>query len=387
MPQNVCLLGATGSIGLNTLDVIKDHSDKFTVHSLVAHQNVDKMLEIAAQCLPKIIILTNKEACERFKIRYAGTATVSHDMRTVVDCVTHDDVDIVLSAIVGAAGLVPTLAAASAGKKILLANKESLVVAGHLLMQTALECGALLMPVDSEHNALLQTLPESWRIGTRCDVIRRVFLTASGGPFWAQPELDLNTVTPEMACAHPRWKMGRKISVDSATMMNKGLEVIEAKWLFDLSPSQIEVLVHPQSTVHAMAEYKDGSVLAHLSSTDMRLPIAHALGYPERLTSSAPTIDMMALGQLNFAPPDEERFPCFKLAKQALKSSQDKVIALNAANEIAVEAFLNQKLSFADINNIVSDTLARVSGAVSSLEAILELDAQARRIATQMIGD
>lgn len=387
MKSVVSILGATGSIGTSALSVIKTNPDKFTVHSVIAHKNAKKLISVCEQFSVQYAVLTDPIAASYFKKHYRGPTKLLDTQHAMIECVTDPIVETVVSAIVGAAGLLPTIAAAASGKRILLANKESLVVAGHLLMQTALECGSTLIPVDSEHNAILQSLPESYRIGTCPQGVSKIHLTASGGPFWSKPDLDLRKVSPEAACAHPNWSMGAKITVDSATMMNKGLELIEARWLFDMPASKLNVLVHPQSIVHSLVEYIDGSYVAQLGSADMRIPIAYAMAYPGRIPSGGKALDLLRAPSLTFEAPDHKRFPCLDLALQALNATQDTAVVLNAANEVAVQAFLNQTLSFADIPIIVEKTMMKVQGAVHSIEAILHLDEHARRISKQMIGE
>jgi 1-deoxy-D-xylulose-5-phosphate reductoisomerase len=309
-------------------------------------------------------------------------------MEALVDMAAHPDVDTVMAAIVGAAGLEPTLAAARAGKKILLANKEVLVMAGELFMHTVREHGAVLLPVDSEHNAIFQSLPTDFSRGLSECGVRRILLTASGGPFRTTPRSALADVTPEAACAHPNWVMGPKISVDSASMMNKGLEVIEAHWLFACTPEQIQVVVHPQSVIHSLVEYTDGSVLAQLGNPDMRTPIAYALAYPERIDAGVPSLDLFQIARLDFEAPDFERFPCLQLAYAALRAGGTAPAILNAANEIAVAAFLDRRLSFLGIPRLIEATLAALpAGPEGSLADVLTADAEARRIATSLISE
>jgi 1-deoxy-D-xylulose-5-phosphate reductoisomerase len=311
---------------------------------------------------------------------------VRHGVEALSEMAAHPEVDTVMAAIVGAAGLEPTLAAARAGKKILLANKEVLVMAGELFMRAVREHGALLLPVDSEHNAIFQSLPSDISRGIAACGVRRILLTASGGPFRTLARADLDKVTPEAACAHPNWVMGRKISVDSATMMNKGLEVIEAHWLFDCSPEQIQVVVHPQSVIHSLVEYVDGSVLAQLGNPDMRTPIAYALAYPERIDAGVPALDLLTVARLDFEAPDLDRFPCLPLAYAALCAGGTAPAILNAANEVAVESFLDQRLPFLGIPRLIEATLAALpAGPEGSLDDVLAADAEARRIAASLV--
>ncbi|MAZ44726.1 MAG: 1-deoxy-D-xylulose-5-phosphate reductoisomerase [Legionellales bacterium] len=387
MKLAVCILGATGSIGTSTLSVISHNHDKYQVHSVIAHKNYKKLIEICHKYSPKYAVLTDISAATQFRSEYKGsTQLLTHDT-AVIDCATDLEVHTVVSAMVGAKGLLPTFAAAAEGKRVLLANKESLVVAGPLLMQTALSCGASIVPVDSEHNAILQALPESYKVGTRPAGVSKLHLTASGGPFWSKPDVDFNTVTPAQACSHPNWSMGSKITVDSATMMNKGLELIEARWLFDMPAEDLNVLVHQQSIIHSLVEYCDGSLVAQLGLPDMSIPIAYALSYPARTPSGAKSLDLLSSRALTFEKPDLKRFPCLYLAQQVLTESPDKAVVLNAANEVAVEGFLKQSLSFADIPVIVEKTLSRVQGVVESLDAIMSLDSQSRGVAQQLMGE
>jgi len=382
----IAVLGATGSVGASTLDVLSRHPERYTIFALTAHDAADSLLDLCRRHHPRFAVLSgaaeSRELARKFKD--AGTellfgAGALERVASAAEC------SVVMAAIVGAAGLPATLAAARAGKRILLANKEALVMAGPLFMRAAREGGAEVLPVDSEHNAVFQCFSEK-------KFIKKIVLTASGGPFRTLPVEKLHSVTPEQACAHPNWVMGRKISVDSATMMNKGLEVIEARWLFDLEPEQIEVLIHPQSIVHSMVEYADGSVIAQLANPDMRVPIAHVLGFPERIASGAEPLNLAALKSLSFEAPDEQRFPCLRLAHAALRAGGTAPAALNAANEVAVEAFLARRLPFTAIAAVIEDTLSatRTAGAsrasaAADLAAVLAADAEARRLAAQRI--
>lgn len=380
--KGVTILGCTGSIGVNTLDVIARHRDKYRVVALAANRNVKLIAEQCRVWLPACAVMADADSARQLEniLRgeglgieiLAGAAGLEH-------IVQRADTDYVMAAIVGGAGLLPTLAAARAGKRILLANKEALVMSGRLFMEAVRAHQAQLLPIDSEHNALFQCMP--W--GKTGDLdergIRRILLTASGGPFRRTPLPELRNMTPAQACAHPNWVMGRKISVDSATMMNKGLEVIEACWLFDTGPERVEVVLHPQSVIHSLVEYLDGSVLAQLGNPDMRTPIAHALAWPERISSGVLPLDLCAVARLDFETPDTERFPCLRLARAAMQAGGTATAILNAANEVAVEGFLSERIRFTDIARLVEDTLEHVSGhAASSLEVILEDDRAAR---------
>ena len=378
MMQGLTLLGATGSIGASTLSVIARHADRFRLVALTAHRSSDKLLRLCLRHAPRYAVLSGLDEDPALRRRFAEARCASELLfgaRALEQVATDAECDVVMAAIVGAAGLAPTIAAARAGKRILLANKEALVMAGPFFMRAVREGGASLLPVDSEHNAIFQCFSDG-------KSVRKIMLTASGGPFRAAPIEHLAQVTPEQACAHPNWVMGRKISVDSATMMNKGLEVIEAHWLFGLPPERIEVLIHPQSIVHSLVEYLDGSMIAQLSNPDMRVPIAHALGFPERIASGAKPLDLASIGQLGFERPDAGRFPCLGLAYAALRHGGTAPAVLNAANEVAVAAFLEGRLRFTAIPAIIEHALACVPAtAVDSLEAVLEADRGARRAA------
>ena len=378
----VCVLGSTGSVGANTLDVIARHRDRFKVAALTAHQDVDGLFRQCLEHQPALAVMVDEKAAARLTalMKSAGLGT---EVRSGAAALEHaaalPEAKYVMAAIVGAAGLPATLAAARAGKRVLLANKEALVMAGKVFMDAVRQHGAELLPIDSEHNAVFQCMPGDYRAGTWPRGVRRILLTASGGPFRGWPVERLAEVTPAEACAHPNWSMGRKISVDSATMMNKGLEVIEACWLFGTGPERIEVMVHPQSVIHSMVEYDDGSVLAQLSNPDMRTPIAHGLGWPDRLEAGVESLDMLARGNLDFEPPDLETFPCLGLAMQAARAGGGAPVVLNAANEVAVSAFLEERLPFTGIAELVSAALdALPGGRADSLEAVLELDRRAR---------
>lgn len=392
MIQSVCILGSTGSIGQSTLDVIARHPDKMTVYALTAFSRMGELAQQAYSSQARVVVVPDEEACRRFKQAWQFKA-ICPEIRIgkegLISVAADREVTTVMAAIVGAACLEPALAAARAGKRILLANKESLVAAGHIFMQAVRECGALLLPIDSEHNAMYQCLPLEAQISAPLQPyksIERLILTASGGPFRDWDPTLLHTVTPAQACKHPNWSMGRKISVDSATMANKGLEVIEAHWLFAMPADQITVMVHPQSVVHSMVEYTDGSILAQLGQPDMRTPIAYGLAYPDRISSGVGVMDLLQLGQLEFSPPDYQRFPCLKLAFDALNTSQAACIALNAANEVAVDYFLREKIRYTDIATIIAhnmDQIEKHSYDLNTLESVLALDAQSRRLAEQ----
>jgi 1-deoxy-D-xylulose-5-phosphate reductoisomerase len=387
----VAILGSTGSIGISTLDVLRRHTDRFRIVALTAHRDVETLLEQCLTCVPDYAVMADETAAERLRdrLRAAGRSVEVLAGATGLERVAAlPEVAQVMAAIVGAAGLLPTLAAARAGKRVLLANKEALVMAGPLFMTAVREHGAELLPIDSEHNAVFQCLPPEFATAglERCGV-RRIVLTGSGGPFRATPLEQLPEVTPDQACAHPNWRMGRKISVDSATMMNKGLEVIEAHWLFGAPPDRIETVVHPQSVIHSMVEYQDGSVLAQLGHPDMRTPIAHALAWPRRMASGVTFLDFARLATLEFQPPDFARFPALRLAFAALAAGGTAPAILNAANEVAVQAFLEQRIRFTAIAAVVEQTLERVSGrAAETLAVILDDDARARAAAGEQVA-
>jgi len=388
-PVGVTLLGSTGSIGTSTLDVIARHPGRFRVVALTANSSVDKL---AAQCIrfqPQYAVMTDADAAARLVLllrQSAPDVQVLSGSGGLLAVAGHEAVDFVMAAIVGAAGLLPSLAAAREGKRIMLANKEALVMSGALFMQAVREHRATLLPVDSEHNAILQCLPDNYVAGETPSGVRKILLTASGGPFRTLPVSELSAVTPEQACAHPNWDMGRKISVDSATMMNKGLEVIEAGWLFSLPMDRIKVVLHPQSLVHSLVEYEDGSVLAQMGNPDMRIPISHALGWPERIESGAESLDLMAVGNMQFEAPDNAHYPCLELALAAWRSGGTAPAVLNAANEVAVQAFLDRRIAFTSIHRIVEQALEQCSvHAADSLDVILADDARARVVANECI--
>lgn len=390
-PIGIAILGSTGSIGVSTLDVLQRHLEHFRVVALTAHRDVEGLFQ---QCLthePEYAVMADANAAEQLRDRLQATGRrveVLAGIEGLERVATLPEVSAVMAAIVGAAGLLPTLAAAQAGKRVLLANKEALVMAGPLFMATVREQGAELLPIDSEHNAVFQCLPPTFAMeGLNAVGVRRILLTGSGGPFRLTPLEQLPEVTPEQACAHPNWSMGRKISVDSATMMNKGLEVIEAHWLFGAPPERIEVVIHPQSVIHSMVEYQDGSVLAQLGNPDMRTPIAHALAWPQRLASGAAFLDFTQVASLEFTAPDFARFPCLELAFAALAEGGTAPVILNAANEIAVQAFLDRQIRYTNIHTVVQYALERVSRrAIASLAVILDDDAQARTVAGEWVA-
>jgi 1-deoxy-D-xylulose-5-phosphate reductoisomerase len=378
--MNLAVLGATGSIGASTLDVVARHAERYRVFALSANGSADALLALCRKHKPRYAVLSGLPESRDLRNRFLEEKTELHfGAQALENIVAHPDCDAVMAAIVGAAGLASTLAAARAGKRVLLANKEALVMAGPLMMAAAKAGGAQVLPVDSEHNAVFQCFSEN-------KYIKKIVLTASGGPFRTTPIERLGAVTPEQACAHPNWVMGRKISVDSATMMNKALEVIEARWLFDLPPERIEVLIHPQSIVHSLVEYLDGSMLAQLSNPDMRVPIAHALAWPERVESGATPLDLSLVKTLSFERLDPARFPCLPLAYAALRAGGTAPAALNAANEVAVQAFLESRLPFTGIVKVIEATLARCeTGPAHDLAAVLEADARARRTANSLV--
>jgi 1-deoxy-D-xylulose-5-phosphate reductoisomerase len=385
---NLSVLGSTGSIGVSTLDVVARHPERFRVQALSANRNDSLMLEQCRRFNPRFAVMVEPAAGARLQAAL-GTRSPTQVLvgpQALVDVAALDEVDAVMAAIVGAAGLLPTLAAAEAGKRLLLANKEALVMSGRLLMDAVRRSGAELLPIDSEHNAVFQCLPRLPQGGLQAAGVSRILLTASGGPFRSRDPASLAAVTPEEACAHPNWSMGRKISVDSATMMNKGLEVIEACWLFDASPEQVDVVVHPQSVIHSMVQYRDGSVLAQLGNPDMRTPIAHALAWPERVESGVAELDLIAAARLDFQRPDFERFPCLDLAYRAARAGSGASGRLNAANEVAVAAFLERRIGFPDIAAVIDEVMvAQVPPEPADLEQVLAIDAEARRCAGEAV--
>lgn len=387
--RHLTILGSTGSIGESTLDVVMRHPDRFHVVALTANNNVEKILVQCRNVQPQYAVMLDEHSAERLDvaIRKERLETrVLSGIESMEKVASHSEVDTVMAAIVGAAGIRPTFAAARAGKQILLANKETLVMAGRIFMDTVKQHKAALFPIDSEHNAIHQSLPHNFK-GDLFDAgVHRILLTASGGPFRRMSLSALAQVTQEQACAHPNWNMGRKISVDSATMMNKGLEVIEAHWLFEAAPDKIQVVIHPQSVIHSMVEYVDGSVLAQLGNPDMRTPIAHALGYPDRIVSGVASLDIFKIARLDFESPDLERFPCLALAYQALAAGGSMPAILNAANEIAVSSFLDGRMPFTAIPTMIEQVMQTVSHKnISTLEDVLEADKMARETAREWL--
>lgn len=384
--QSVTILGATGTIGLHTLDVISQHPGRFAVYALTANSNVDGLFALCQQYAPRYAVMLQADSAQQLSHQLKAIASpteVLYGEEALNQVAADVDVDIVMAAIVGAAGLHPAMSAAKAGKRVLLANKETLVMAGNLFMQAVEQGGATLLPIDSEHNAIFQVMPRQ-KLGNLSQMgVKRVLLTASGGPFRNASLQELKAVTRAQALNHPNWVMGPKITIDSATMMNKGLEVIEAHWLFNALPSQIDVVVHPQSVIHSMVEYVDGSVLAQLGNPDMRTPIAYGLGYPERLQSGVSSLDLITTARLDFCAPDFERFPCLRMAYEALNAGGTAPAILNAANEIAVEAFLAEKIAFMDIPSIIESVLSSATiDPVNSIEQLVAVDRMARQSAT-----
>jgi 1-deoxy-D-xylulose-5-phosphate reductoisomerase len=389
--QNVSILGATGSIGDSTLDVIERNADRFQVIALTARRNVEKLADQCAKFDARLAVIADPGLAGRLEsaLKARGArAEVRAGASGLQEAAAMPDSDVVMAAIVGAAGLEPTFRAAQCGKRILLANKESLVIAGEVFTAEARRAGARILPVDSEHNAIFQSLPPTFGDGLDAAGVREIILTASGGPFLNLPRSELGRVTPDQACRHPNWDMGRKISVDSATLMNKGLEVIEARWLFNARPEQIEVLIHPQSIVHSMVAYRDGSILAQMGTPDMRTPIAHALSWPDRIEAGVDRLNLAQMNDLSFHEPDLERFPCLGLAFDAMRRGDSAPVVLNAANEIAVEWFLEGRLSFDSIPRLVGEVMERVAVTkLAGLEDVLEQDRVARSAAQQQAAN
>lgn len=393
MSQSVCILGATGSIGESTLKVLQQHPDKYSVFAVTAYSRLEKLVEICKQFHPQVAVVPSTQQdrlAQLFKQHQIDYIEILTDEAGLVAVAEHPQVDIVMAAIVGAAGLLPTLAAVKASKRVLLANKEALVMSGEIMMQAAEQHQALLLPVDSEHNAIFQCLPngycQSERTGQPKQGVSRILLTASGGPFLNTSLNDLHDVTPAQACKHPNWSMGQKISVDSATLMNKGLELIEACHLFSISEHFVTVVIHPQSIIHSMVQYVDGSTLAQMGNPDMCTPIAHALAWPQRISTPVDALDLFVHQQLNFQQPDTIKFPALRLARHAMQAGGVAPAILNAANEIAVAAFLQQKIKFTAIPEVVEHTLNDMENAqANSLETILQADQFARNIATQRV--
>ncbi|CUI03433.1 1-deoxy-D-xylulose-5-phosphate reductoisomerase [Massilia antarctica] len=388
--QRITILGATGSIGVSTLDVLARHPDRYQVYALSAHSKVEELAEQCARFRPARAVVGSADAAARLTVllRERDLRTqVEHGEAALCSIAASADTDTVMAAIVGAAGLAPTLAAARAGKKILLANKEALVMSGQLFMDAVHEHGAILLPIDSEHNAIFQSLPQSYARQPGAAGVAKILLTASGGPFLNRAVETLEHVTPDEACKHPNWVMGRKISVDSATMMNKGLEVIEAHWLFGAPAALIEVVIHPQSVIHSMVSYVDGSVIAELGNPDMRTPIANALAFPERIESGVAQLDLTSIGTLQFYKPDFARFPCLALAFESLDAGGTAPALLNAANEVAVQAFLERRIGFRDIDRVIARVMhENPHEPASSIGAVMACDARARAAAGSIVA-
>jgi 1-deoxy-D-xylulose-5-phosphate reductoisomerase len=387
--KGLSVLGSTGSIGVSTLDVVARHPDKYRIVALSANRDVEGMLAQCKRFKPTLAVMADTKSADQLAkgLSDSGLSTeVLSGLSGLEIAAAIPDAEIVMAAIVGAAGLLPALAAVRAGKRLLLANKEALVVAGSLFMTEVVAHGAEILPIDSEHNAVFQCLPWGGEGTPIAGGVKRILLTASGGPFRNTPIEAMARVTPAQACAHPNWDMGRKISVDSATMMNKGLEVIEAHWLFGAAAQEIEVVLHPQSIIHSMVEYIDGSVLAQLGNPDMRTPIAHALAWPKRIESGVDSLDLFQVARLDFVQPDLQRYPCLKLAYQAIQEGGTASVILNAANEVAVEAFLSERLAFIDIARVVDETMQRSSvEKAEDLDTLLAIDREGRAIAEQVV--
>ena len=389
--KGICILGATGSIGVSTLDVVARHPDLYKVVALTANANIDALYD---QCLahqPEYAVVVTESKAAEFRDRIADSEIADIKVLAGAEALefvaTLNSVDSVMAAIVGAAGLLPTLAAAKAGKSVLLANKEALVMSGQIFLEAVTTAGAQLLPIDSEHNAIFQCMPAGYVTGVQAKPVRRILLTASGGPFRQTPLADLDSVTPAQAIAHPKWDMGKKISVDSATMMNKGLELIEACLLFNVAPEDVQVVIHPQSIIHSMVDYVDGSVLAQMGNPDMRTPIAYALAWPDRFDSGVAPLDIFKVAHMDFEQPDLQRFPCLRLAFQAIKAGGIMPTVLNAANEIAVQAFLDEQIRFTDIAKVIEQSMAQFSAEpAASLDVILQADQQARTVAHSLIA-
>ena len=388
--KGLCILGATGSIGVSTLDVVARHSDHYKVIALTANTNIDALFEQCSVHHPEYVVVVKNDKADEFKSKIKGSAISETKVLTGTEALefvsTLDSVDSVMAAIVGAAGLLPSLAAAKAGKTVLLANKEALVMSGDIFMQAIHESGATLLPIDSEHNAIFQCMPAGYKAGDTAKQARRILLTASGGPFRETPLNELHEVTVEQAVAHPKWDMGRKISVDSATMMNKGLELIEACLLFNMSPDDIQVVIHKQSIIHSMVDYIDGSVLAQMGNPDMRIPIAHAMAWPERFDSGVEPLNIFDVKQMDFEEPDLQRFPCLRLAYQAISAGGIMPTVLNAANEVAVDEFLHERIKFTDIPIIIEKCMnSFTANTADNLDVVLKADKDAREQAYQVI--
>ena len=391
MKKGITILGSTGSIGVNTLDVMSRHCDKYELIALTANKHVNRLKEQCLAWRPKYAVMGDHDSAEQLRVALKAEAPeieILSGTEGLQQVAGLEQTDYVMAAIVGAAGLLPTLAAARAGKRVLLANKEALVMSGKLFMDAVHDNNAELLPIDSEHNAVFQCMPAQRQDSLRESGVVRILLTASGGPFREKNLVQLHDVTPDEACAHPNWVMGRKISVDSATMMNKGLEVIEACWLFDTSPDYVQVVLHPQSVIHSLVEYSDGSVLAQLGNPDMRTPIAYGLAWPERITSGVEQLNLFDVAQLDFYPPDTDRFPCLRLAADAMRAGGTATAILNAANEVAVMEFLEGRIRFTEIPRVVGLTLENVVPvAADTLEQVLDADAHARQYAHEAIRE
>jgi 1-deoxy-D-xylulose-5-phosphate reductoisomerase len=392
MKKGICILGATGSIGVSTLDVVARHPHLYEVVALTANTNITDLYQQCVTHRPKIVVVVNEAKAAEFKAQIANSPIADIEVLAGTEALetvaTLDNVHSVMAAIVGAAGLLPSLAAAKAGKTVLLANKEALVMSGTIFMQAVTESGATLLPIDSEHNAIFQCMPANYVSGQQAKGVRRILLTASGGPFRTLPIEDMANVTPAQAVAHPNWDMGRKISVDSATMMNKGLEMIEACLLFDMKPEQIQIVIHPQSVIHSMVDYVDGTVLAQMGNPDMRIPIAYSLAYPERFDSGAIPLNIFEVARMDFEEPNLQRFPCLRLAYEAINAGGIMPTILNAANEIAVDAFLQEKIRFTDIAVIIERCMAQFTAdTADTLEHILAADAKARAVSKSVITE
>jgi 1-deoxy-D-xylulose-5-phosphate reductoisomerase len=389
--QKISILGATGSIGKNTLDVLSRHPELFSVFALTANSNIELLLQQALLCSPEYVVIADPKQFKQAKKLFLDhhlTCEVLAGCEALEQVASAPEVDVVMAAIVGAAGLLPTLAAVKAGKKVLLANKESLVMSGNLFIRAANQHNAQVLPIDSEHNAIFQCLPADFKYGDLCSSgISKILLTGSGGPFLTTALPELHYVTPDQACAHPNWDMGRKISVDSATMMNKGLEFIEARWLFGLEASDIQIVLHPQSIIHSMVQYVDGSVLSQMGKPDMRTPIAHALAFPERIESGVAPLDFNQLANFTFTEPETDRYPNLALAIQASNDGQYATTTLNAANEVAVDAFLQGQIGFMQIAQVNEECLQQTSShSLDTIEAVLESDRSARKLSMSIIG-
>jgi 1-deoxy-D-xylulose-5-phosphate reductoisomerase len=389
--KSVTILGSTGSIGISTLNVIEQHTDKYKVFALTANTNIEQLSEQCVRYKPRYAVMADEDSASKLRLSLSNLAPdieIFSGVEGLTNVASHIDTDYVMAAIVGAAGLLPTLAAAHAGKRVLLANKESLVMSGKLFMDAVHQNGAELLPIDSEHNALFQCMPSDFHNGLDQIGVTRILITASGGPFRETALHELEQVTPKQACDHPNWDMGKKISVDSATMMNKGLEVIEACWLYKAIPDQIQVVIHPQSVIHSLVEYEDGSVLAQLGNPDMRTPIAHALAWPERITSGVKPLNLFDVARLDFENVDVERFPCLGLAAEAMSVGGTSTTILNAANEVAVSEFLEGRIKFTDIADVVEQSLSNIDSVnADTIDVILESDHQTREYSRKIIGE